>query len=262
MNPLVDNVVITILEAGFNWKKMRKKFHLYGGSRTRHFSASKPLRYLKMVLAAEPDEYLEFEISRTSSRSVHEHTLTVDYRYFDFDEDNNRELAQLGIPDVEALNKDVDLLGDECLEIVKELSVALYASLEEDYTSLTGDESVGESLEANEVTFDEDGDPDPDGEFGFEQLSAESKTKALEVNRDWNISDPDWHEATWEMWKEDLEAAGFEDVEMRYSGFWSQGDGASITCTIDARKFLKLKEWLEQGDDSSLETIYNYKSEE
>lgn len=37
---------------------------------------------------------------------------------------------------------------------------------------------------------------------------------------------------------ERLAELGFEDAEISYSGFWSQGDGASFTATINLEKFL------------------------
>jgi hypothetical protein len=48
----------------------------------------------------------------------------------------------------------------------------------------------------------------------------------------------DWHDCLLEDIKEELETLGFTDAEISYSGFWSQGDGASFTCDkIDLEKF-------------------------
>ena len=45
---------------------------------------------------------------------------------------------------------------------------------------------------------------------------------------DWE--DPEWSEWIVEQIIEELEGMGFVGVEVNFSGFWSQGDGASFTC--------------------------------
>lgn len=47
--------------------------------------------------------------------------------------------------------------------------------------------------------------------------------------RDWNVSWDDWPECTIDFWKGTLEFLGFSAPEINYTGFWSQGDGASFT---------------------------------
>lgn len=42
--------------------------------------------------------------------------------------------------------------------------------------------------------------------------------------------DPNWFEWIVENIMEELEGMGFEGVEVNFTGFWSQGDGASFTC--------------------------------
>jgi len=62
----------------------------------------------------------------------------------------------------------------------------------------------------------------------FNGLNEEQKEKVIENNRDINV-DYEW----WQFIKEDfhaqLDILGFYDIESYFSGFWSQGDGASFT---------------------------------
>jgi len=72
----------------------------------------------------------------------------------------------------------------------------------------------------------------------FSELNAEQKEKVIENYRDINI-DCDWYSFTLDDWKEKLERQGFMSPEIYFSGFYSQGDGASFTAEIDIPKFLK-----------------------
>jgi hypothetical protein len=38
-----------------------------------------------------------------------------------------------------------------------------------------------------------------------------------------------WEDGVTEGFKEDMEEIGISDIDISYSGFWSQGDGASFT---------------------------------
>lgn len=51
----------------------------------------------------------------------------------------------------------------------------------------------------------------------------------LEKNRDINVDNNCWFDVTIEDWKERLREYGFIEPDIRFSGFWSQGDGASFT---------------------------------
>ena len=72
--------------------------------------------------------------------------------------------------------------------------------------------------------------------YKFEELSEAAQQKAIETNRDFNV-DGDWFSPIYEGAKEDLEKAGFEDPKIQFSGFWSQGDGASFFATVNPSKF-------------------------
>lgn len=64
----------------------------------------------------------------------------------------------------------------------------------------------------------------------LDQLSESAKQHALDKNRDWSVSDTDWWEYVFTDFIEVAKRLGFT-VEWRFiwfSGFWSQGDGASF----------------------------------
>ncbi len=77
--------------------------------------------------------------------------------------------------------------------------------------------------------------------YSFNELSPEAQEKALDYNRDINVEYLDWHDYVIDEFKEEMkEKFGFEVDDVRYSGFYSQGDGASFTGeTIDKSLFLK-----------------------
>lgn len=79
----------------------------------------------------------------------------------------------------------------------------------------------------------------------FNELNEQQKARALDKHRDINVDYDGWCEHITSEYYEKLEALGFEDVESQYSGFCSQGDGASFTASnIDIEKFLrKTKRW-------------------
>lgn len=71
----------------------------------------------------------------------------------------------------------------------------------------------------------------------FNELSQESKDLAIHKFD----HDELWcHKDAINLMKEDLEDIGLEDIEIRYSGFWSQGDGLSFTAEVmDPKRFLE-----------------------
>jgi hypothetical protein len=58
----------------------------------------------------------------------------------------------------------------------------------------------------------------------------ELRQKVFENYHDFNVSFDEWHDFLLNEWKEKLESYGFCQPEINYSGFWSQGNGASFTC--------------------------------
>jgi hypothetical protein len=63
------------------------------------------------------------------------------------------------------------------------------------------------------------------------------KVKVLQQNAEINF-DSAWYESVYEGLKESFEQYGYGDIKINFSGFNSQGDGASFTGTIDALKWL------------------------
>lgn len=79
--------------------------------------------------------------------------------------------------------------------------------------------------------------------FSFSELPKEIQEKIIEDEKQ-HISesgDDYWSEPILEGFHEDMEALGLTDIEVEYSGFWSQGDGASFTARVynaDNKKFI------------------------
>lgn len=48
-----------------------------------------------------------------------------------------------------------------------------------------------------------------------------------------------WYDFTYENWVEKLTDLGYYDVQINFSGFWNQGDGASFTGKVDIKEYLK-----------------------
>lgn len=66
--------------------------------------------------------------------------------------------------------------------------------------------------------------------YEYDELPEDVKAKVLDNERYINVDDHFWHEYTLEEWKDKLEAMGFNEPRISYTGFSSQGDGASFTC--------------------------------
>ena len=94
-----------------------------------------------------------------------------------------------------------------------------------------------------------------EGTYTFDQLSDKLKEEAIEANRDINVYD-DWHDPVIEGFREDLREMGVEEVKVEYSGFYSQGDGASFTGGVqDIKKFLVKTLGLTEYSDEELDEL-------
>jgi hypothetical protein len=80
--------------------------------------------------------------------------------------------------------------------------------------------------------------------YKWEELSQSAKQKA----RDWYLEsmDYEWWEGVYEMAIEDGKEKGFYIDKIFFSGFCSQGDGASWTGQVDVRQ------WLEENCEDSI----------
>lgn len=67
--------------------------------------------------------------------------------------------------------------------------------------------------------------------YEFDELSDSAKQNAIDGLRDINTDYIEWWDCTLDDYKEILEKIGFSNAEICFSGFWSQGDGASFTGT-------------------------------
>lgn len=85
--------------------------------------------------------------------------------------------------------------------------------------------------------------------YSFSELSPEAKENALDNNRDINVDYEGWSDPVIEGFKEDMEKIGIKDLEVSFTGFHSQGDGASFTTDdIDSTLFLnKMAEYDTEG---------------
>jgi hypothetical protein len=76
--------------------------------------------------------------------------------------------------------------------------------------------------------------------FSFTELSDEAKEKAVEDYFDQDYLDYEWWEFIYEYFQDQLEDFGVYDIDIRFSGFHSQGDGASFTSEkIESDLFMK-----------------------
>jgi hypothetical protein len=75
--------------------------------------------------------------------------------------------------------------------------------------------------------------------FTYENLPPLLKEKVLVCYENINTEDTEWHESIYECWKNILIEHGFENAQLNFSGFCSQGDGASFTANVNLEVFLK-----------------------
>lgn len=71
--------------------------------------------------------------------------------------------------------------------------------------------------------------------YKYEELDQQAKDR---VGQWLNDGEEPWEDDK-EYWLEQLAALGYDGVDFRYSGFYSQGDGASIACGVDVLQFIK-----------------------
>jgi hypothetical protein len=192
---------------------------------------------------------LNGRVTRHSTQYVHERTTSLDIEF-------RMEMIRVGGPEEynaagdyeyapdpreEDAGKLVDALEEEIKQNMLAWNQAIYRQLEEAYDYSVSDDVVEESIRANEYTFDAFGNRDNDEDLQYDQLSDAAKKKAREryVNSNLEAGDNYWAEYVIDEWKELLEAKGFDSPKINYSGFYSQGDGASFICdSIDFTKYL------------------------
>jgi 8-oxo-dGTP pyrophosphatase MutT (NUDIX family) len=181
---------------------------------------------------------LSGKVERGSSRYVHERSTTFElYNSYNWPDDMPQE-------EREAEEVRIDKLISELEKYVSERIVAwnhkIYQELEKDYEWAYEDENIADTLEANDYHFTEDGERDDEGPFTYQQLQPDAQEAARQWWKDANEQDNWWSESTIAEWKWLLDQKGFLGVEIAFSGFWSQGDGASFEAKrFDAAQFFK-----------------------
>lgn len=70
------------------------------------------------------------------------------------------------------------------------------------------------------------------------ELEEDVRNEVLNHFRDINVRER-WQTEIYKEWLDKLEDLGFTDVSIQYSGFYSQGDGASFTAMIDVLPFMQ-----------------------
>jgi hypothetical protein len=74
--------------------------------------------------------------------------------------------------------------------------------------------------------------------FEYKDLPKELQEDVISFYAD-STTDHDWHDMVIEGFKEDMKEIGVEVDKVQFSGFWSQGDGASFTGEVtDLEEFL------------------------
>ena len=78
-----------------------------------------------------------------------------------------------------------------------------------------------------------------DGVYSFSELSDEAKQRVIDDYAA-NVMNYEWWNFFYDYWgKDQLPDMGYEDAEIEFSGFGSQGDGASFTASVDVPKWIK-----------------------
>lgn len=67
----------------------------------------------------------------------------------------------------------------------------------------------------------------------FNELTDEQKRKVIELNKDINIDNDSWFEVYKNDFEELLSIIGFKNIKSYFTGFWSQGDGASFDALFE-----------------------------
>jgi hypothetical protein len=63
----------------------------------------------------------------------------------------------------------------------------------------------------------------------FDELNDKAKARAIEEHRDWNVGDIEWWDFSYDHHKDRLKEFGYQVKDIKFSGFWSQGDGACFS---------------------------------
>lgn len=70
----------------------------------------------------------------------------------------------------------------------------------------------------------------------FSELTDLQKKKVLDKMRDINVDGDYWHDSVTDEFKAKLSDLGYTNIKTQFSGFWSQGDGASFSAEKDGHE--------------------------
>lgn len=176
------------------------------------------------------------KVTRSDSHYVHQYSTSIElFVSYNFPDDwpveqrNGTEEA-LG-PALDALEKDIK-------EKMVSWNHKIYRELEAAYDDSISDEAISSWAEANDIRFDENGD-EADAGVTFDELDDRAKDD-YRYKFDQRHNDVEWWSEQVKLeWAWLLDKKGFTDVEINFSGFSSQGDGASFTGHLsDAKTYL------------------------
>lgn len=90
-------------------------------------------------------------------------------------------------------------------------------------------------------------------EKNTDRATKKSWSRAVEKARQWlqeGATDHEWWEYCYEKWQDALDQIGFTDAKISFSGFWSQGDGASFSSGINPERLIDFMASYIQPKDS------------
>lgn len=179
---------------------------------------------------------LRGRVTRSDHHYVHERTTDVNLEtVWNWDHD----ITEADIRYQEKTEEIVTALEREIDENMVSWNHKIYEELEAAYYDSISEDVVAENIKANNYEFEEDGTREDGGGFQYDQLTPEAQEKAREWYTSADFGDNYWSESVIGEWRWLLFNKGFNDVEINWSGFSSQGDGASFTAkSIDMRKYL------------------------
>lgn len=90
--------------------------------------------------------------------------------------------------------------------------------------------------------------------YKFTELQGKAREKAADWLREGCFLGK-WWEFVYDDWEEKLGALGWTGVEIEFTGFYSQGDGASFTGTLDLVEYIK-KTKIARSNLALLKAIY------
>jgi len=253
----IDQLVSTLIEDDTNtdFSIVEARRNDFSGKDV--FTLSTPailLRYVRMNIL-----YVQGSVTRDTHHYVHENTTSFDIQG-DFDwPDSYSQEERDRIDDV--VGKALDAIEEDVTGEMRQWNKQIYQELEKSYDWSQSEDVVVDSIRVNKYTFDEYGNLG--GDLTYDQLDDQGKAAA----REWwcqcenETGDTFWSESVIAEWKWLLKNKGFDGVKIAFSGFSSQGDGASFTAeSFDLARYIKGPDPLKfpEKDREQLNEAANY----